>query len=461
MIELKNVSYTYASEIEPSLRNISIRAENGKITLCTGVSGCGKSTLIRLMNGLAPHYFGGQIEGSVLIDGTDATKMSLSEHSTKVGSLFQEPERQFFALNVEDEIAFALEWQGIKREEIQKRVNRVLSMFNLGEVRNNQIDALSEGQKQKVGLASIVALGVKNIILDEPTANLDVESTTELASILNDLKEQGYCIFIVDHRLYYLGEYADRVIVMRNGTVCREGGFEILTEETVKDFGLRKASVLDRRDQLKRAGSSKESVVRTEDLTFYYQEGKSIFENLNISFPKGIHVLLGKNGVGKTTLCRLIFGLEKLKGGRVVFDDSYTGNPLSFGSIVLQNTDYQLNMRTVYDELESCFYLAGINDSKDKVEQMLKKLDLSLYANRHPQSLSGGQKQRLVIGMAMCKNPKIIILDEPTSGLDGRNMRIIKDMLKDYAQQGNCVVIITHDLELVDDDSFDAIEIGT
>ncbi|MGN1282190.1 MAG: ABC transporter ATP-binding protein, partial [Succinivibrio sp.] len=310
MIELSDVSYTYASENTPCLKNVNLLAEDGKITLCTGVSGCGKSTLIRLMNGLAPHYFGGTISGSVLIDGVNAQSMTLSEHSIRVGSLFQEPERQFFALNVEDEIAFALEWQGIDRESIVSRVNRVISMFGLEDVRNNQIDALSEGQKQKVGLASIVALGVKNIILDEPTANLDVESTQELASILNSLKEQGFAIFIVDHRLYYLKDYADHVIVMKDGRICHEGGFEILSSDCVKDIGLRKPFIEDRREKLKRADCCEHSIVRTEGLSFYYQEGRNIFDNLNISFPQGIHVLLGKNGVGKTTLCRLIFGLE-------------------------------------------------------------------------------------------------------------------------------------------------------
>ncbi|MGN1281450.1 MAG: ATP-binding cassette domain-containing protein, partial [Succinivibrio sp.] len=153
------------------------------------------------------------------------------------------------------------------------------------------------------------------------------------------------------------------------------------------------------------------------------------------------------------------FGLEKAKGGKIIFEPSYKGNPLSFGSIVLQNTDYQLNMRTVYDELESCFYLSGIKKPEKLVNSMLSRLDLTEYANRHPQSLSGGQKQRLVIGMAMCKSPKILILDEPTSGLDGRNMRIIKNMLREYAAKGNCVLIITHDLELIDDETFDAIEL--
>ncbi len=112
--------------------------------------------------------------------------------------MFQDPERQFFALNVEDEIAFALEWKGLNESEIIQRVNDVIEMFSLREIRNQAIDSLSEGQKQKVGLATVVAMQVKNIILDEPTANLDPESTEELAKILQRLKNEKYCIMVVE-----------------------------------------------------------------------------------------------------------------------------------------------------------------------------------------------------------------------------------------------------------------------
>ncbi len=170
-------------------------------------------------------------------------------------------------------------------------------------------------------------------------------------------------------------------------------------------------------------------------------------------------MLLGRNGIGKTTLSRLVFGLEKPSSGKVIFKDDKLKHPLSYGSIVLQNTDYQLNMSSVHNELKSCFELLGQKYSKERIKELLKELSLENFEYRHPQSLSGGQKQRLVIGCALCKNPKILILDEPASGLDGLNMRKIKQILLDYYKKGHCVVVITHDLELIDEDYIDANEI--
>lgn len=459
MIELKHVSYAYADETTNNLKDISLTAYDGEITLCTGVSGCGKSTLLRVINSLCPNYYGGSLEGEILIDGINVVGEELAYVSSLVGTLFQDLERQFFALNVEDEIAFALEWKGLNKAEIIQRVNDVIEMFSLGEIRNQAIDSLSEGQKQKVGLATVVAMQIKNIILDEPTANLDPESTEELAKILQRLKKENYCIMVVDHRLYYLKDYADKVYILEQGSVVEEGCFNVISNEVIKKYGLRKTSVTDRRQSLNRLQTTDDCIAYCQNLSFKYKNGKEIFHGLNLSFPLGFHVLLGRNGIGKTTLSRLVFGLEKPSSGKVIFKDDKVKHPLSYGSIVLQNTDYQLNMSSVHNELKSCFELSGQKYSKERIKELLKELSLENFEYRHPQSLSGGQKQRLVIGCALCKNPKILILDEPTSGLDGLNMRKIKQILLDYSKKGHCVVVITHDLELIDEDYIDAIEI--
>lgn len=462
MIEVKNVSYIYSDSKEKALNNVSFTVNDGEIVLCTGRSGCGKSTVIRVINGLCPSYYGGTIEGLVSIDGEITSRMDLTEISRRVGTLFQDPERQFFTLNVEDEIVFALEWMGIDRDEIKRRLESVIKRFSLGDIRNNSIAALSEGQKQKVGLAEIVALHGKNIILDEPTANLDPKSTEDLARLLLELKQEGYCIFIVDHRHYWLNSVADRVLVMSNGQIEKEGDFSILDNEKLqKEYGLRKAYVTDRRSLLKDLNpTGTDYVVKGEHVAFTYKDGKTIFKDLNFAVPEGINVLIGENGIGKTTLSRLIFGLEKLSGGRIEFKDPKGKKPLQLGSIVLQNTDYQLNMQTVYQEVAICMTLAdGVKPHPDKVMDLLEKLDLSALSYRHPQSLSGGQKQRLVIACALAKNPQVLVLDEPTSGLDGANMQRIKNILYEFATDGRAALVITHDLELIDDENLKALRL--
>ena len=462
MIEVKNVSYTYSDSKEKALNNVSFTVNDGEIVLCTGRSGCGKSTVIRVINGLCPDYYGGTLEGSVSLNGENSAEMDLTEISRRVGTLFQDPERQFFALNVEDEIAFALEWMGIDRDEIKRRLERVIKRFSLESIRNNSIAALSEGQKQKVGLAEIVALHGKNIILDEPTANLDPQSTEDLARLLFELKQEGYCIFIVDHRHYWLNAIADRVLIMSDGKIEKEGNFSILDNASLqKEYGLRKAYVTDRRALLKDLDPwGTDYVVKGEHVAFTYKDGKTIFKDLNFAVPEGINVLIGENGIGKTTLSRLIFGLEKLSGGKIEFKDPKGKKPLQLGSIVLQNTDYQLNMQTVYQEVAICMTLAdGVKPQPGKVMELLEKLDLSALSYRHPQSLSGGQKQRLVIACALAKNPQVLVLDEPTSGLDGANMQRIKNILHDYAKDGRAALVITHDLELIDDKNLKALRL--
>ena len=462
MIEVKNVSYTYSDSKEKALNNVSFTVNDGEIVLCTGRSGCGKSTVIRVINGLCPDYYSGTLEGSVSLNGENSAEMDLTEISRRVGTLFQDPERQFFALNVEDEIAFALEWMGIDRDEIKRRLERVIKRFSLERIRNNSIAALSEGQKQKVGLAEIVALHGKNIILDEPTANLDPQSTEDLARLLFELKQEGYCIFIVDHRHYWLNAIADRVLIMSDGKIEKEGNFSILDNASLqKEYGLRKAYVTDRRALLKDLEPNGDDyVVKGEHVAFSYKDGKTIFKDLNFAVPEGINVLIGENGIGKTTLSRLIFGLEKLSGGKIEFKDPKGKKPLQLGSIVLQNTDYQLNMQTVYQEVAICMTLAeGVKPQSGKVMELLEKLDLSALSYRHPQSLSGGQKQRLVIACALAKNPQVLVLDEPTSGLDGANMQRIKNILHDYAKDGRAALVITHDLELIDDKNLKALRL--
>ena len=452
MIELKNVSYAYPEAKDNALNNVSFKAHNGSVTLVTGRSGSGKTTLSRLINSLCPSYYGGTLSGEVLVDGQK--QEDLTEASLKVGTLFQDPERQFFALNVEDEIAFALEWRDLDREEIKKRVDSVIEQFDLQEIASRSINSLSEGQKQKVGLAQIIALGVKNIILDEPSANLDPESTKALATYLGKLKAQGYCIMVFDHRLYYLKEVADKVIVFDEGRVVMQGEYSILNDDAMRlKHGLRSVHVQDEREFLISKQALGKHCLEGVDLSFAYKKkSKKIFDKYNFTLNEGVSVLLGENGVGKTTLCRLIFGLEKAESGSIKLTGSLEDTSFNNCSIVLQNQDYQLHMKTVAQEIKTTLSLAGLDDGKEQVLKCLEQFNLHTLASRHPQSLSGGQKQRLVLACALAKKPKILILDEPTSGLDGANLHKIKKMLSDFTSSGGIAIVITHDLELMDKD---------
>lgn len=472
MIKFDNVSYRYPFQKTWAVKNLDLEVLPGKVLLVTGVSGCGKTTLMRLANGLCPHYYAGEILGHVTVFGEDSQKTSVSAISDKVGTLFQDPEDQFFALNVKDEMGFALKVSGTAPSVVNERIEQVSQRLSIENLLSHSISALSEGQKQRVALGEILVSEPQALILDEPSANLDPEATDRLAQELLRLKQAGFAILVVDHRLHWLSHVADEVIVMQHGEIKERGPFAILEDAGMrKRYGLREARVEDVRNTLpeKHVPSP---ILKTADLTFDYEKAnhhsklakfKKLFKgnskntndillkNIHFEVGSGITALIGENGSGKTTLARLITGLNVGTGALYLNGQQTSANQLlKHTGLVLQNADHQLQMQSVREEIHACLFAAGQSQSSEEtIDVLLKTFSLEELADRHPQSLSGGQKQRLVIACALAKNPDILILDEPTSGLDGANMKRVADALKEQANRGKAVLLITHDLELL------------
>ena len=472
MIKFDNVSYRYPFQKNWAVKNLNLEVLPGKVLLVTGVSGCGKTTLMRLANGLCPHYYAGEILGHVTVFGEDSQKASVSAISDKVGTLFQDPEDQFFALNVKDEMGFAFKVSGTAPSVVNERIEQVSQRLSIENLLSHSISALSEGQKQRIALGEILVSEPQALILDEPSANLDPEATDRLAQELLRLKQAGFAILVVDHRLHWLNHVADEVIVMQHGEIKERGPFAILENAKMrKRYGLREARVEDVRNTLPEK-HVQSPILQTADLTFDYEKAnhhsklakfKKLFKgstknttdillkNIHFDIGPGITALIGENGSGKTTLARLITGLNVGTGALYLRGEKTTANQLlKHTGLVLQNADHQLQMRSVQEEIKACLFAAGQSQSTEEtIDALLKTFSLEELAGRHPQSLSGGQKQRLVIACALAKNPDILILDEPTSGLDGANMKRVADALKEQANRGKAVLLITHDLELL------------
>ena len=459
MIKIKNLSYSYPFTDVKVLDDINMTVRKGEAVLITGPSGCGKSTLSRVINGLIPHYFMGKLDGEVEVTNIKNSERRVSEIAKDVGSLFQDPEQQFFTLKVRSELSLIKEIKGDDPEDIKNNVESVSKEYQLEKVLDSSIFTLSEGEKQKTALASVSLTGNSIVVLDEPTANLDYESTEMLASHLLDLKKQGKTIIVVDHRLYWLSSLIDTVYIMENGSIKEHGNFSILqSKEIIKKYGLRQLAVKKGFSFLKDISlvsekqNSDKGNLSVENLDFGFKKGVNIFKKYSVSIPCGsVCAVVGRNGAGKTTFAKLLTGLLKKRGGII----SHCGIPkngktlLKQSGVVFQNTDHQLYMKTVYDEMT-----AGRKKSENEMEKadsILTELGLTEYKDRHPQSLSGGQKQRLVIACSLMKDPDILILDEPTSGLDGKNLSIIKNILKMEALRGRIILIITHDYELLQD----------
>ena len=248
VIDIENLTYTYPGGSKPSINDVSLRIEKGEFVLITGPSGCGKTTLCRCFNGLIPHFYQGELEGTISVSGMDITKTQTHEMAKHVGLVFQNPENQLFALSVEKDVAFGLENLGFPREELRKRVEWALQLTDIYDLKERSPHEVSGGQQQRVAIASVLAMQPEIIVLDEPTSFLDPLSAEKIFEVIYDLnKKIGITVVLVEHRLDLTAKYADHIIIMDEGKVCSDGNpREILsTEETrLIGVGIPKATLL-------------------------------------------------------------------------------------------------------------------------------------------------------------------------------------------------------------------------
>jgi len=224
VIETKGLTYTYPSGTKRVLEDVAITIEKGEFVVLTGPSGCGKTTLCRCFNGLVPHFYGGKLEGDILITGLNVHEHSIYELARHVGLVFQNPENQLFALSVEKDVAFGLENLGVPRDEIKKRVDWALQTTDIEDLRERAPHELSGGQQQRVAIASVLAMQPNVMVLDEPTSFLDPLGAQRIFEVINELnKNLGITVVLVEHRLDLAARYADHVIIMDEGRVMLDG----------------------------------------------------------------------------------------------------------------------------------------------------------------------------------------------------------------------------------------------
>ena len=224
IIEVKGLSYTYPNFAKPTLVDLDLTIERGDLILLTGPSGCGKTTLCRCLNGLIPHFYGGDLKGEVTVSNLSVKDHSISELAQHVGFVFQNPENQLFALSVEKDVAFGHENLNAPREEIRKSVDWAMDLMGIGDLRESAPFELSGGQQQRVAIASILAMKPEVIILDEPTSFLDPVTAWKLFEIISALnRDLGLSIILVEHRLDLLSTYVKRIVVMDEGEVRIDG----------------------------------------------------------------------------------------------------------------------------------------------------------------------------------------------------------------------------------------------
>lgn len=463
-ILLKDISYKW-EDGSFALRNINLEIKKGEFVLVSGKSGSGKSTLGSVMNGLIPHYYKGKMSGEAFIGEKDISTLRLHEIGHIVGTVFQDPRSQFFTTTTDEEIAFGIQTMCKTREEIIQKVEEVYKDLDIKELKRKSVFELSSGQKQKIAIASIYAMNPKILILDEPSANLDMKATFDLFLVLEKLKQMGTTIILIEHRLYYAKSLFDRFLLIKDGVIAqdltRKEVFhfdqEFWDKNGLRSFELEKYKINEAKDLFGYAAGS----IGGKDLSFYYsktvkgdkKQCRYILNKLNFNMKYGKAVgLIGLNGTGKTTFARVLSGLEKIKEGVIISDND---NPLNNKDLmnmsycVFQDSDYQLFSESVFDEMLLGMTGKDTLKNTEKAKSLLKVLGLEKYTDKHPFALSRGEKQRLTIACGMMKNAKIFIYDEPTSGCDKDSMLSVARLIEEQIKTGTTVLVISHDFEFL------------
>lgn len=452
MISLKNISYETNLQ-ERILDGISLEIEQGEFVVIAGKSGSGKSTLGSVINGLIPHYYGGTLEGEVHIKGSNTREMELAEIGRVVGSVFQDPRTQFFMLKAFDEASFGCGNMSLEPREVLSRAEAAMGALGILHLKERNIFELSSGEKQKLALASCCAMQPEVYLFDEPTANLDLQSVFDLREILGDLKKEGKTILVLEHRLFYLSDLLDRMIVLEDGKIKREYSGREFSKAQAGSLCLRHLFLEDLDVQNPGFGAPESPLlfeVRKLSYSSLKSEREYLWQDVSFSAHKGeIIGIVGDNGAGKTSLAKVCAGLLREKTGSVWIEEKELKYGKRSGKIyfVMQDSDFQLFSNRVEEELD-----IGRRENpltEDEKRRVLSTLEIFLFRDRHPMTLSRGQKQRLTLAAAFAGESKVIFLDEPTSGLDKHSMDLAAESIMDMADSGRLFFIISHDYEFL------------
>ena len=411
----------------PVLDRVDLELAPGEVVLLAGPCGSGKTTLLNCLNGVIPHLFQANTAGRVIVDGAAIDQAGLGRICRAVGTVLQDPEAQIFNPAVADEIAFGCENLGLAPELIKTRIESFCDRFRLDPA--GATDRLSGGQKQKLVIASVLAMDQPLLLLDEPLAHLDREGTALLLALLADFRRAGRTVVLAEHRLDLLLDHVDRVVWLEPGQ-----GLIGLTPDQARDR--LPAWVKEPGDPAGQAGQA--PLVQLEGVGFT-AGGRTILDQIDLTVRPGQRLtLIGPNGAGKTTLLRCLAGLDKPSLGHIGRNGLAPGKGLGY---VFQTPGRQLFMASVREEIT-----VG-SPSPDRTDRLIDLFGLGPLTERHPQSLSEGQKRLVSIVAALAPAPALVCLDEPTVGQDGRSLnRLLAALDRELAAYNGALVSASHDL---------------
>lgn len=493
IISFRNFSFQYNAQSEPTLHDINLDIYPGQKILIAGPSGSGKSTIGHCLNGLIPNSYHGEMKGSLIVDGIDAGKASLFDLSQKVGTVLQDSDGQFIGLSVGEDIAFALENNRVPQPEMKERVAKIAAMVDMSNLIASNPHSLSGGQKQRVSLAGVMVDDVDILLFDEPLANLDPKTGETAIELIDELAGAGKTVIIIEHRLEdVLHRHVDRIVLVNEGriimddtpdavlasgilpqqgireplyvTACRYAGIRVTPEMkpsslSTMDLSKCRAPLQAWYDanKVRTFPGEDEPLLEVKNVSFSYNGRKKVLQNVSFSVNAGEMVsIVGKNGAGKSTLSQIIVGFLNPDEGQVTLKGEdlarYTiSERAEYVGLVLQNPNQMISKAMIFDEIAFGLRIRHVDEEevKERVYQVMKICGLYPMRSWPISALSYGQKKRVTIASILVLNPKVLILDEPTAGQDYYHYSEIMSFLKTLNENGQTIILITHDMHLM------------
>jgi energy-coupling factor transport system ATP-binding protein len=467
-LEINNLEYTYEGAQKTALTDIQIKIHPGEFIIVAGPSGSGKSTLARSVAGFIPHEYNGTFHGSVKIDDQDTRTLPIRDIARKVSLIQQDPDSQLVTLKVLNEVAFGPENFQVHPDKIQTQLEWALNTISASHLQSRSTLSLSGGEKQKVVIASFLAIRAPILIFDEPTARLDPPTTQEVVNTLHQLNRSGVTILVVEHRIQPFLTVASRVILLDKGQIRFDGTPNQLqiTPTTLTDLGVvLHPSVLTQPEPQNTSVRPKSTLLDVFNLTYSYPRVEEFtplspaLKDVTFSVQPGeIIAIMGANGSGKSTLLLHLMGLLHPNTGFIQLNgENLLEQPVSKLAqkvgMIFQNPLHQLFAQTVWEEVllaSKHLKIPEPNVASERAEELLEILGLSSYRDQSPFSLSLGEQRRLTIASILLHHPQLLLLDEPFIGQDYRNVHQIMRLQQQAAKNGAAILLATHDASIVE-----------
>lgn len=468
MLKVKDFSIHFDDNLSVSdtVKHISFEIKDGEIVAIVGESGSGKSmTALGIIGLLKKHA---KLSGHIYLNEVDLLALNYKKRHAYMGEeiamIFQEPMTSLNPVmrvgkQVDEMIRLHPNTILGKKATKAERKKRVLEMFenvdlaNSEEIYNKYPHELSGGMRQRIMIAMATICNPKILIADEPTTSLDVQTQQQILQLLKKInRENKISILMISHDLNVVADMADKIIVMHDGIIVEQGDKNSVLTEPKHEYTQKLLASVPRGKKQKTQYLD-EIVVEAKDLSIYYQEGKKrhyVINHLNFEIKKGeILGLVGRSGLGKTTISKTILGIHhdytghyanNAKHSQMIFQDPFSSlNPVKTIGWILEEP---LKVRTRMNHMER----------RLKVVEMLEKVGLTEdYYNRRARELSGGQRQRVSIALSIIGGADFIIADEPVSALDVTIQAQIMELLLDIQKEfGISMLFISHDIHVIE-----------